>query len=78
MTGSRKKVVVNGKVMYVDLWDSAVAMLFVSKAWEPEETQLVSSILREGDVFVDEAPNLGYFTLIAIRSCRCCRQGLCL
>ncbi len=65
-TGSRKMVVVNGKKMFVDLRDSAVAThLFVSKTWEPEETKLVSRLLEEGDVFVDVGANLGYFTLIA-------------
>lgn len=52
--GSRKMVVVNGKRMFVDLRDSAVSThLFVSKTWEPEETKLVSKLLRKGDVFVD-------------------------
>ncbi len=64
--GSQKEVVVNGKRMFVDLWDSAVSThLFVSKTWEPEETRLVSSLLREGDVFVDVGANMGYFTLVA-------------
>lgn len=65
-TGSEKCVEVNGRQMYVDLWDSAVAHhLFVSKTWEPEETKLVSSLLRPGDVFVDIGANLGYFTLLS-------------
>lgn len=64
--GSQKEVVVNGRRMFVDLWDSAVSThLFVSKTWEPEETRLVSSLLREGDVFVDVGANVGYFTLVA-------------
>lgn len=55
----------NGKKMYVDLWDSAVSRhLFVSKSWEPEETKLISSLLKEGDVF-DVGANVGYFTLLA-------------
>jgi FkbM family methyltransferase len=65
-TGSQKEVVVNGRRMFVDLWDSAVSThLFVSKTWEPEETKLVSSLLRAGDVFVDVGANVGYFTLVA-------------
>jgi len=65
-TGSQKEVTVNGKRMFVDLWDSAVSThLFVSKTWEPEETELVSSLLHEGDVFVDVGANVGYFTLLA-------------
>jgi len=64
--GSQKEVTVNGRRMFVDLWDSAVSThLFVSKTWEPEETRLVSSLLREGDVFVDVGANVGYFTLVA-------------
>jgi FkbM family methyltransferase len=64
--GSQKEVLVNGRRMFVDLWDSAVSThLFVSKTWEPEETRLVSSLLREGDVFVDVGANVGYFTLVA-------------
>ena len=64
--GSEKEVTVNGKRMFVDLRDSAVSThLFVSKTWEPVETKLVSSMLTEGDVFVDVGANVGYFTLIA-------------
>lgn len=64
--GSEKQVTVNGKRMFVDLRDSAVSThLFVAKTWEPEETRLVSSLLRQGDVFVDVGANVGYFTLIA-------------
>lgn len=64
--GSQKEVVVNGKRMFVDLWDSAVSThLFVSKTWEPEETKLISGLLKEGDVFVDVGANVGYFTLVA-------------
>ena len=65
-TGSVKQVTVNGKRMYVDLWDTAVSNhLFVAHTWEPEETSLISSRLKPGDVFVDVGANLGYFTLIA-------------
>jgi len=65
-TGSVKQVTVNGKRMYVDLWDSAVSVhLFVAHTWEPEETSAISSRLKPGDVFVDVGANLGYFTLIA-------------
>ena len=65
-TGSVKQVTVNGKRMYVDLWDTAVSNhLFVAHTWEPEETSLISNRLKPGDVFVDVGANLGYFTLIA-------------
>ena len=33
--------------------------------WEPLETQLVLSLLKPGDVFVDVGANIGWFTLIA-------------
>ena len=68
-TGSRKMITVNGRRMYVDLWDSAVSNhLFVHKTWEPEETQLVANLLKPGDVFVDIGANIGYFTLLASTS----------
>ena len=33
--------------------------------WEPFETQLVLSMLRPGDVFVDVGANIGYFSVLA-------------
>lgn len=33
--------------------------------WEPFETQLLTQMLRPGDVFVDAGANIGYFTVIA-------------
>jgi FkbM family methyltransferase len=64
--GNEQRVKVFGKWMYVDLWDSAVATnLFVNHVWEPEETNLISALLRKGDVFVDIGANIGYFTLLA-------------
>ncbi|MGB1139856.1 MAG: FkbM family methyltransferase [Halioglobus sp.] len=33
--------------------------------WEPYETTLLLSLLRQGDVFVDVGANIGYFSLLA-------------
>jgi FkbM family methyltransferase len=33
--------------------------------WEPYETSLLLSLLRQGDVFVDVGANIGYFSLLA-------------
>lgn len=64
--GNEQRIQVFGKWMYVDLWDSAVATnLFVNRVWEPEETNVIRGLLREGDVFVDIGANIGYFTLLA-------------
>ena len=64
--GSHKQVMVNGRRMFVDMRDSAVAThLFTTGTWEPEETKLVSNLLKEGNVFVDVGANIGYFTLLA-------------
>jgi FkbM family methyltransferase len=64
--GNEQRIQVFGKWMYVDLWDSAVAMnLFVNRVWEPEETNVIVGLLHEGDVFVDIGANIGYFTLLA-------------
>ena len=64
--GNKQRIQVYGKWMYVDLWDSAVATnLFVNRVWEPEETDVILRLLRQGDVFVDIGANIGYFTLLA-------------
>lgn len=33
--------------------------------WEPDETRIIESLLRKGDVFLDVGANIGYFTLAA-------------
>src|SRR5580658_8902538 len=63
--GEEQPVQVLGRRMYVDLGDSAVSTnLFLNKVWEPEETNIMSNLLHEGDVFVDIGANIGYFTLL--------------
>jgi len=48
--------------MYVDPNDSLD--LFINKIYEPYETQLVSSKIKQGDVVLDIGANIGYYTLI--------------
>jgi FkbM family methyltransferase len=49
-------------IMYVDPKDSLD--LFINKIYEPYETQLVSSKIKQGDVVLDIGANIGYYTLI--------------
>jgi FkbM family methyltransferase len=49
-------------IMYVDPKDSLD--LFINKIYEPYETQLVSSKIKQGGVVLDIGANIGYYTLI--------------
>jgi FkbM family methyltransferase len=48
--------------MYLDPKDSM--NLFINKIHEPYETQLISSIIKPGNVVLDIGANIGYYTLI--------------
>jgi len=41
--------------------------------WEPYETEVLLSLLREGSVFLDLGANIGYYTVLASK--RCGAQG---
>ena len=36
--------------------------------WEPDETRVIQTLLREGDVFLDVGANVGFFTLVAAQA----------
>lgn len=48
-------------------------MLVDAGIWEPEETQVLLTLLRPGDVFVDIGANIGYYSVLAARAVG--RQG---
>jgi FkbM family methyltransferase len=58
-------IAVGDHKMYVDDKDSL--RLVVKGIYEPFETTLVASEVREGDVVLDVGANIGYFTLIFAR-----------
>jgi FkbM family methyltransferase len=58
----RDHVEVLGHPMYLDPHDSL--NLFINKIYEPYETELVSSIIKPGNVVLDIGANIGYYTLI--------------
>lgn len=49
-------------VMYLDPNDSLD--LFINGIYEPYETELISSMIRPGNVVLDIGANIGYYTLI--------------
>jgi FkbM family methyltransferase len=55
-------VEVLGHLMYLDPHDSMD--LFINKIYEPYETELISSIIKPGNIVVDIGANIGYHTLI--------------
>jgi len=54
-----------GLSFHCDLRDSVAREVCYTGRYEPQETQLASRMLHEGDVFVDVGANWGYFTLAA-------------
>lgn len=55
-------VVVLGNKMYLDKEDALE--LSLNKIYEPVETDLIHSIVKEGDIVVDIGAHIGYYTLI--------------
>lgn len=56
----------NGYSLTISTRDWAVTpILYHKHVWEPEETELVRTILRPGAVFVDVGAHVGYYTLLA-------------
>ncbi|MGH9187323.1 MAG: FkbM family methyltransferase [Acidimicrobiales bacterium] len=54
-----------GSTLNCSLVDSVQRHIFHFGHWEPNNSALLSSILRPGDVFVDLGANIGYYTLLA-------------
>jgi len=47
--------------------DRVSLQIALSRAWEPRNTELIKSEIREGEVVVDIGAHIGYFTLILSR-----------
>ena len=68
------RALVDGHTMYLDPGDSL--NLSVCGAFEPYETQVVSSCIHPGDTVVDIGANIGYYTLLFARLVRRRGEGL--
>ncbi len=56
----------DGLTMYLNPTDRIVSyLIFTNKEWEPYETFILKSFLKENSVFIDIGSNLGYYTLLA-------------
>jgi FkbM family methyltransferase len=54
-----------GAIFELNLPDSIQTSIFLRGEWEPNISNLISSILRHGDVFVDVGANIGWHTIMA-------------
>jgi FkbM family methyltransferase len=62
---SADKAMIDGHIIYVDQVDS---LGLVSKGiYEPDETKLVNTLIKPGDIVIDLGANIGYFTLLFAR-----------
>lgn len=58
-----------GLKLFVDLRDNGVGRpLYVTRGYEPAETEFLKKTLRSGMTFVDIGANIGYFTCIAAQA----------
>jgi FkbM family methyltransferase len=57
----------DGLLMEVDLREFVDRTIYCTGVWEPHETSLIKSLLREGDAFIDVGANIGYFSLLAAK-----------
>lgn len=55
-------------IMWVDLHDRYVSHGCLNNNWEPEESSLFYTRLREGDTVLDIGANIGWFTLLAAKA----------
>ena len=52
-------------LLWVNMQDKYVSMHCANDTYEPENSALISKLLRTGDVFLDLGANIGWFTLLA-------------
>ncbi|MDI6729966.1 MAG: hypothetical protein QMD06_00260 [Candidatus Altarchaeum sp.] len=60
-------VEVKGNKMYIDPKRNPTIALYDIGGYEPAETELFESHIKEGDVVLDLGANIGYYTLIAAK-----------
>lgn len=65
LRNSKKAIDIGGHKMFLDSKDSL--NLFVNGDWEPIETELFKTKIKEGNVVLDMGAHIGYYTLIAAR-----------
>lgn len=58
----------NGKKFAVHKGNFLSELIYINGSYEPLETELVASVLRHGDIFIDIGANTGYFTAMASAS----------
>jgi penicillin amidase len=66
LTGRRfRRATSFGAVMSCDPVDILDARILHFGIWEPRITQLISTLLAPGDIFIDVGANIGYYSLLA-------------
>ena len=59
-----KKIKIAGHTFFLNKNDTTISEIMISGSYEPEETELYKTIIRNGDVVIDVGANIGYFTLL--------------
>ena len=54
-----------GAMFECDLRDHIMSRIFFFGVWEPSVSQVITDVLRHGDLFVDVGANVGYDSLLA-------------
>ncbi|WKZ29712.1 MAG: FkbM family methyltransferase [Candidatus Dojkabacteria bacterium] len=63
--GEKKLTLANGTVFFVPRSGSYAALeIETTGKYEPEETELITKILKKGDTFVEIGGNIGYFSIV--------------
>src|SRR5260370_11031201 len=57
-----------GAAIDCEIEDHIMKRIFFFNVWEPHNSNLIQSVLRPGDTFVDVGANVGYDTLLGSKS----------
>lgn len=59
-----RKVIISGRTLYVDRADETITRTLLTGDYEPLETKILTTLIREGNTVLDVGANIGYYTTL--------------